>query len=1837
MFKKLKSGLAVTIAMLIVISMLQDGIFKVQAAEGDKTTLYIDDGFISISGDTAKYNSLMNTVTNPNGFIIAQHDSTSPTFWSISVTGGNADITLQNVNISEKCFDFGCAFTIAPGSSVNLTLNGNNRLESSSLSAGICVPSGAELSINGTDSDSLTVIGGGNAAGIGGGYNKAINKADDSDCGTVNIFGGIVTATGSAGGAGIGGGLYGSGGTVNISGGTVTATGGEGAAGIGGGRINGKAGVTTITGGSVHAIDCNGNNSIQGSVKDSSGNIEHCVTVDTGTLIGSSRSLSASVQSGAFSRMQTDSSEKLYFWMNENATNSATVQYDSNFYKLSVAVGTADTGITLKNDCQMTVLDLSQENIEIGVSSITAKDINNQPASLNPNGYVIMQSAEGSTANMISVNDGTQNIVLQNVNVATTNKTAFYIAEKASLNLSLYGTNTLKSSGFLGFMVPPGASLNINGGDSLSVSSGRSYNGIGGSGNECGTICINGGTISAYGGDYGTGIGDSVTINGGNVTAVGYSGCAGIGGQWACSCGTVVINGGNVTAIGNRGGAGIGGSYQAGYGGTIIINGGNVSATGDVGAGIGGGGQGGCGGSVTITGGNVRAVGNRGGAGIGGGQGIVRTYGNGDTGGSGGNVTISGGTVTAIGTSGAANIGGGGPGGRGGSCGDAAITTITGGSVCSSIQGTPTNGTDSVYMTTVSIPLGKEIENLKIRQGGNNYAYGYKDMQTDNSTYGKVCLWLPVNGENLVTTADVVSDKGSYTGYHGTVGIGNNNILKMDQSALIIGGIRSGGKYTYGSVPSATAGGGSGTGSLTYSYIGSNYDSSIKPTDTGAYDFTVKKAEDACYYAATKTASFEIIPKELGTLDITFTIPVQEYTGSALTPDIHVSYNGTVLVKGTDYTVSYINNVDIAQSTDLNPPTMTITFTGNYSGIVSETFTIEAAPTINVSHVPDDLDSWSSKVVFSVTATAGSSGLKSVIVKKDTETTPTDITDSFNNGKYSFIATENCAYTFTVTSNSGFTASQTLQTGKIDTVAPAIGNISGNPESPVPSAALHFEATAGTSGIESVMVSGPQGDKNITYTYQDGYVVAQNGTYTFTVTNNAGVSVSSAPVVVTNIDNVKPVVVIDSNGYTDGTWVNHDVILSISNSSPNLGTTTYEYSTDGETWKAFGGSFTVRDETATTYRFRATSASGIVSEIQSITVKTDKTAPAEMVITFKQNPFKTVLHFQTFGIFFDDTVDVNLSATDNGSGIDHYEYQLVAEADTAGASWQTGALSISPEFKGTLYARAIDKAGNYSGIATKSLIVDKTAPTITTSESTLTTTSPSAAIPVTVEDNGAGVGIVTYQVNAGSVQTIDATENVSDYIKKYSFSIESLPDGIYDVVINAQDNSGNSADSVTVHVNKDTTPKVFNVQVTPDTISLDHGAVQTFAAAITGINSPPTEIKWSVSGNRSIGTTIDANGKLTVAVDESSSALTITATSVYDETKSKQVNVVVNTADQTGFTFASSTITKTYGDAPFSIDALGGQGYESVSYKVTSGEDVIFIEGNTVTVNKAGTAFITATKAADGSFRQATAGITLYIGKGMPEVLKLPEASELNVVGRLSTCNLTGGSANIPGTFTWTDLETIVTKTGNYEATFIPNDTTKYNSCTCMVKVTVNPIIYNSLSGVAFDLSGVTLPDNVTFVSVGSSVEPKSNNGSVYSLIEKQIGNEKKLNNLVIYNLKLLDQDEKPIETFAGKIKVRIPIPNGMSGELHVYWYNDANGTVTDMNARQENGYLVFDTDHFSFYAVTEVSAKASSGSGSVPNPKTGSYPLQFVPAWLGASGFVLTVVTSKRRSRKKR
>ena len=135
----------------------------------------------------------------------------------------------------------------------------------------------------------MTANGSNGGAGIGGGSGAGF----DTSGGTITIHGGSVTATGGDYGAGIGGGNGGSGGIITIHGGSVTATGGDSAAGIGGG-YTGSGGTITIHGGNVTATGGPSAAGIGGGLNGSGGNI----TIHGGSVTATCGSLAAGIGDG---------------------------------------------------------------------------------------------------------------------------------------------------------------------------------------------------------------------------------------------------------------------------------------------------------------------------------------------------------------------------------------------------------------------------------------------------------------------------------------------------------------------------------------------------------------------------------------------------------------------------------------------------------------------------------------------------------------------------------------------------------------------------------------------------------------------------------------------------------------------------------------------------------------------------------------------------------------------------------------------------------------------------------------------------------------------------------------------------------------------------------------------------------------------------------------------------------------------------------------------------------------------------------------------------------------------------------------------------------------------------------------------------------------------------------------------------------------------------------------------------------------------------------------------------------------------------------------------------
>ena len=102
--------------------------------------------------------------------------------------------------------------------------------------------------------------------------------------------------------------------------------------------------------------------------------------------------------------------------------------------------------------------------------------------------------------------------------------------------------------------------------------------------------------------------------------------------------------------------------------------------------------------------------------------------------------------------------------------------------------------------------------------------------------------------------------------------------------------------------------------------------------NVGNADVTVKGKGDFRMFAS--KAKFTIVTKSIANVSIA-EIPVQDYTGNAVTPVVTITDGGKILQEGTDYTVTYSNNTNEGKAS------IKIIGKGNYSGSASAEFNIQ--------------------------------------------------------------------------------------------------------------------------------------------------------------------------------------------------------------------------------------------------------------------------------------------------------------------------------------------------------------------------------------------------------------------------------------------------------------------------------------------------------------------------------------------------------------------------------------------------------------------------------------------------------------------------------------------------------------------------------------------------------------------------------------------------------------------------------------------------------------------------------------------------------------------------------
>ena len=189
-------------------------------------------------------------------------------------------------------------------------------------------------------------------------------------------------------------------------------------------------------------------------------------------------------------------------------------------------------------------------------------------------------------------------------------------------------------------------------------------------------------------------------------------------------------------------------------------------------------------------------------------------------------------------------------------------------------------------------------------------------------------------------------------------------------------------------------------------------------------------------------------------------------------------------------------------------------------------------------------------------------------------------------------------------------------------------------------------------------------------------------------------------------------------------------------------------------------------------------------------------------------------------------------------------------------------------------------------------------------------------------------------------------------------------------------------------------------------------------------------------------------------------------------------------------TALSSPVTKSFGDS-HSIATTASSGlvvtYSSSNNSVASVDET----GNVFIIGIGGPITLTASQAGNGSTVCLATPVTqsLTVTKATPTITSLPSATSITYGQTLSSVSLSGGTASVSGTFTFTTPSLLPPAgTAQYSVTFTPDDSAYYNTTTTNINVIVNA---KALTITANDVSkpeGTSIlggPGSIAFTSSG--------------------------------------------------------------------------------------------------------------------------------------------------------
>lgn len=406
------------------------------------------------------------------------------------------------------------------------------------------------------------------------------------------------------------------------------------------------------------------------------------------------------------------------------------------------------------------------------------------------------------------------------------------------------------------------------------------------------------------------------------------------------------------------------------------------------------------------------------------------------------------------------------------------------------------------------------------------------------------------------------------------------------------------------------------------------------------------------------------------------------YNGKAQTPDVTVTLNDKELEKNTDYRIDYVNNQNAGTAT------INITGMGRYEGSVSKDFTItKKAVTVSGITAQGKIYDGTAKNILNFNKVEINGLLEG-------DSLTVNATGTFTDAK----AGDNKTVTIT-------------------------GLTLGGKDKENYTLADSGQQTSATASIAKLPVKLQWNEKtDFVYNGQEQSVTAtvsnavKDDIFTLSYENNTAVStgVYTARVITLGNDNytleradnisqkwsVSYAVADDAS--LSGTKGNNGWYVGAVTLTPPEG---YKISNDGSTWKDI---VTLNVEGTNDVRYYLRDKDGGITDGKMVKISIDTVAPAGE-IRIKDNSFTgRLLNIVNFRYFFSRTVNVNITGTDDTSGIDTIEYQKVASTadyDKDGVWIKGSSLTVDPGEKFIIYARITDNAGHQTIINSDGIVV----------------------------------------------------------------------------------------------------------------------------------------------------------------------------------------------------------------------------------------------------------------------------------------------------------------------------------------------------------------------------------------------------------------------------------------------------------------------------------------------------------------------------------------------------